>query len=168
MEFYRCYTLTDNERKELWKRKIGNKLEISRELYLGLLSRLGTEKFLSSVNRTITKDLMRDIPDQGEGDEESTRMFSTIKRVLRLFVLYRPDIGYIQGMDHIAITLYYYFDEFQVFLLFSNLIVINQVLYNFYTFDHNKVFIILFICRLLLIKKYLTNLLRNSFRILTD
>jgi len=63
MEFYRCYTLTDNERKELWKRKIGNKLEISRELYLGLLSRLGTEKFLSSVNRTITKDLMRDIPD---------------------------------------------------------------------------------------------------------
>ena len=66
-------------------------------------------------------------------------MFVTIKRVLRLFVLYRPDIGYIQGMDHIAITLYYYFDEYQVFMLFSNLIVTNEVLWNFYNFDQNKV-----------------------------
>ena len=93
-DFYKSHVLTDNERKVLWKKRIGNKLNISRDKYLGLLSRLGTEKFSSSANRTITKDLLRDIPNQ-DGEDESSQMFVTVKRVLRLFVLYRPDIGYI-------------------------------------------------------------------------
>ena len=70
-DFFKEHVLSDNERKELWKKRIGNRLNITREFYLGLLSRLGTEKFSSSANRTITKDLLRDIPGQGEEEESS-------------------------------------------------------------------------------------------------
>ena len=89
----------------------------------------------------ITKDLERTIQHHYE-EERSLEMFRTLRRVLRLFELYRPDIGYIQGMDYLALTRYYYYDEFQLFVLFSNLIVTRPFLHSRYTFDLPRVFYI--------------------------
>ena len=43
LTFFRSNTITDESRRELWKLKIGNRLNISREHYLGLITRLKIE-----------------------------------------------------------------------------------------------------------------------------
>lgn len=43
--------------------------------------------------------------------------------MLEGFAVYRPDIGYVQGMAYIALTLLLNMDEFSAFVSFSNLLV---------------------------------------------
>jgi len=138
MNFFKSYTISDPERKELWKARIGNRLNITRDFYLGLICRLKADKFPKKMDQQITKDLERSIPHHLESDK-SEEMFKVLKRVLRLFCAYRPDVGYIQGMNYLVITLYYYFDEFQLFSLFSNLIICNMFVWAFYNFDRATV-----------------------------
>ena len=134
LDFFRKYTLTDEERKEVWKARIGNKLKITKELYHGLFSRLHSRSFPKKVDKLIRDDLDRTFPNCLTF-EEGKRMYSKMHNLLRLFQLYRPDIGYIQGMTYIISTLYYYFDEYETFKCFCNLVITNNFMRNMYTFN---------------------------------
>ncbi len=96
------------------------------------------EPFDKKNDSQIQKDLDRTIPHHYEA-ERSSEMFVILRRVLRLFCIYRPDIGYVQGMDYLAKTLFYYFDEFQLFVMFCNLIITKPFVRSCYTFDTPRV-----------------------------
>lgn len=137
-EFFKQYKLTDEERKFVWRTRIGNKLEITRSVFKGLEVRLEIEKCSAKIEKLIIGDLDRTFPNC-KSFKEGQEMYAKMQHVLRLFAIYRPDIGYIQGMTYLVSILYYYFDEFETFVLFSNLMVGNDFVYSMYTFEVEKV-----------------------------
>lgn len=130
--------LTDEERRELWVKKIGNQLKITRELYHGLISRLETHPFPKKAAKIIQDDLDRTFPNC-RTFYEGERMYRNMERILRLFQVYRPDYGYVQGMTYLLSIIYYYFDEFESFKIFANLVITNKFLKSMYNFDLSQV-----------------------------
>jgi len=51
-----------------------------------------------------------------------------LSNVLTAFKASRPDIGYLQGMSFIAAVLLLFFEEFQTFVFFSNLITFETLM----------------------------------------
>lgn len=58
----------------------------------------------------------------------------TLASILETYACYRPDVGYIQGMNYIAAMCVHYFDEYQAFCVFANLIN-RQIHFNLFTLD---------------------------------
>jgi len=137
-EYFKHYTITEEQRKELWKVKIGNRLGISKEIFNGLMTRLKTGDYCKTTERQIQADLDRTFPDC-DSFKEGREMYSKLELILLLFHIYRPDICYIQGMNDVVAILFYYFDVYETFVYFSNLIVTNEVIYTMYSFDLQKV-----------------------------
>ena len=56
------------------------------------------------------------------------------------FSLYRPDLGYVQGMSYVAgtILMHMHADEFETFRCFCNLMN-RDLLFDFYSFDAEKI-----------------------------
>ena len=48
-----------------------------------------------------------------------------LQTLLEVFVMLRPDLGYVQGMAFIAATLLLYMDEYSAFVCFANLMVFH-------------------------------------------
>lgn len=136
--FFIKWTISDQRRKELWRKRIGNKLGITRAQYNGLLLILREDGVPSKVDRVITNDLKRTFPDC-KTHSEGKSMYNKMRKILRLFHIYRPEISYIQGMTYLLSPLYYYFDEFEVFVLLANMIVTNKFVWTMYTFDLKRV-----------------------------
>ena len=66
-----------------------------------------------------------------------------MKNVLLAFTLLRPDLGYVQGMSYVAGCLLLHFgSELETFRMFANLMNREDMLFNFYSFDMDKVNII--------------------------
>ena len=63
------------------------------------------------------------------------QMYLSIEALLQMFYIYRPDIGYIQGMSFLIVMLFYYYEEIECFVLFCNLILTKKLLHSCYTFD---------------------------------
>jgi hypothetical protein len=107
----------------------------------------------------IENDLPRTYPnlkyfrdDNDEGKENQ----KVLRKILRAFVMVRPDIGYVQGMSYIAGFIYmeseryrrksdpmsdtkFQFErEFTTFLMFQNLITSSQILL-FYRFNSDEI-----------------------------
>jgi hypothetical protein len=61
-----------------------------------------------------------------------------LRRILEAFTIYRPDIGYVQGMSYIAANLLLYMDERSAFITFSNLITKYPIL-PFFNFNEGQV-----------------------------
>ena len=59
--------------------------------------------------------------------------YEQLQRILESFAMYRPDIGYVQGMSYIAATLLLYMDEHSAFITFCNMITKFPIMpyYNF-------------------------------------
>ncbi|PHJ17716.1 tbc domain-containing protein [Cystoisospora suis] len=68
------------------------------------------------------------------GVPASHMMYEYLRCVLEAYVMFRPDIGYVQGMAYIAATLLLYMDEYSTFVCLSNLL-LRRSLQAFYTFD---------------------------------
>jgi Rab-GTPase-TBC domain len=134
MQFFRQYTLSDDTRRQLWKLKISNSLGLTSELYECLKIRLKEDGLPRSTTKVINDDLMRMLPDHRNHLAGAT-MFEAIRELLSLWHIYRPDIGYVQGMSYLMVMLYYYFEDFQCFALFTNMILTREILYNGYNFD---------------------------------
>lgn len=62
--------------------------------------------------------------------QDNTTIVDNLREVLETFCLYRPDIGYVQGMAYIAANLLRNMDAFTAFVAFSNLIVSSAHLLN--------------------------------------
>lgn len=133
-DFFKGYVLTDEERRMVWKLKIGNKLKITEDLYQGLVARLDTRPFPKKIYKLIKDDLDRTFPNC-TSFKEGEKMYKKMEKLLRLFQIYRPDIGYVQGMTYLMSTLYYYFNEFDCFMLFCNLVITKPFIRSMYTFD---------------------------------
>lgn len=67
-----------------------------------------------------------------------TQISSTLTTILQTYACYRPDIGYIQGMNYIAAMCVHYFDEYHAFCIFANLIN-RQIHFNLFLLDPNIV-----------------------------
>ncbi|CEM11165.1 unnamed protein product [Vitrella brassicaformis CCMP3155] len=57
-----------------------------------------------------------------------------LRTVLETYVLWRPDLGYVQGMAYLAAMLLLHMDEYSAFVCFANLM-LRRSLHAFYTFD---------------------------------
>lgn len=136
--YFKSYTITDEQRRVVWKLRIGNELKITKDVYLGLLTRLKTETFSKKADKLIQGDLDRTFPNC-KTFKEGEEMYLKMQTILMLFHIYRPDIKYVQGMTYLVSTLYYYYNEFDTFVLFCNLVVTKKFLYEMYNFDTEKV-----------------------------
>jgi hypothetical protein len=84
-----------------------------------------------------------------ESSEESTKQhdnldfdlaFKEIEMVLKVFQIYRGDIGYVQGMSQFAYIIYHVFqDEFLTFEYFTHLILKKYPLFEFFSFKNSTV-----------------------------
>lgn len=63
------------------------------------------------------------------GVPASHMMCEYLRCVLEAYAMFRPDIGYVQGMAYIAATLLLYMDEYSTFVCLSNLLV-SPVVYQ--------------------------------------
>lgn len=97
-------SISDSMRKKLWMTRIGNKVKISRVIYQSLKLRASREDIPKKVERVIIADLNRTLPDYFEASFEGI-YFSSLHMHLKMFQMYRPDIGYVQGMGYIIIIL---------------------------------------------------------------
>eukprot|EP01054_Gregarina_sp_Poly1_P005010 Gregarina_sp_Poly_1__5009@NODE_2655_length_1868_cov_51_406996_g143_i1_p1_GENE_NODE_2655_length_1868_cov_51_406996_g143_i1NODE_2655_length_1868_cov_51_406996_g143_i1_p1_ORF_typecomplete_len506_score53_14RabGAPTBC/PF00566_18/2_6e03RabGAPTBC/PF00566_18/1e30_NODE_2655_length_1868_cov_51_406996_g143_i1121529 len=83
---------------------------------------------------------------------DSRGLLVSLRSVLEAWVVYRPDIGYVQGMACVAATLLFTMDEFSSFVCLSNLLC-KDTLLKFYRFElpHIKLY-----CRVFdfLLEKY--------------
>ena len=136
--FFSKFTISDETRREVWRARIGNKLGITRGIFNGLLARLNRQRIPKKVESQIVKDLNRLFPDC-RTFQEGREMYNKMQTILRMFQAYRPDIGFVQGMTYLLITIYHLFDEFETFVLFSNLVVTNRFVNSLYTFDVERV-----------------------------
>jgi hypothetical protein len=90
------------------------------------------------ISSQIEKDLDRTFPQNIRTIKESINMYTEIKVLLQLFYVYRPDIGYVQGMNYLATTLMSIFPLYEAFVCLCNMILANSkdsnLLFNMYTF----------------------------------
>lgn len=137
-KFFIKYTISDIERRELWRKRVGNKLAITKTQYKGLEMMLKEKGIPEKIDRVITNDLKRTFPDC-RTYSEGRSMYQKMQKILRLLHIYRPDVSYVQGMTYLLTPLYYYYDEFESFLLLANLVISNKFLFTMYSFDMTRV-----------------------------
>ena len=89
-----------------------------------------------SIN-LIDLDIERTFPYMGVFKKDS-QLGENLREILRIFVVSRPDIGYVQGLSYIAATLLLQMDKFQAFVCFMNIILSPNIL-PFYLLDEQKI-----------------------------
>lgn len=137
-DFFKKFTVSDNERKRIWRVRIGNSLRITRELYASLKGRRKAGELGKATNKLIVDDLNRTLPNYKDFPV-GEQMYAAVQELLGLWHLYRPEIGYVQGMSFLMVMLYYYFEEFECFTLFANLILTKPLLFACYNFDMDMI-----------------------------
>ena len=85
-----------------------------------------------SIN-LIDLDIERTFSSLGVFKNES-QLGNNLREILRIFVVARPDIGYVQGLSYIAGTLLMQMDKFLSFVCFMNIILSPNIL-PFYRLD---------------------------------
>ena len=88
--------------------------------------------------KVIEEDLHRTFTDLGYF-RFGEKLYQPLKNILAAFSIFRPDLGYVQGMSYIAGSLLMHTgDEYKGFQCFSNMMN-HYLLYNFYSFEMGKV-----------------------------
>ena len=63
-----------------------------------------------------------------------------LRNILQAYSVFRPDLGYVQGMSYIAASLLLHFEhEYETFLTFANIMNREDMLFDFYSFNMDKV-----------------------------
>ena len=89
-----------------------------------------------SIN-VIDLDIERTFPSLGLFKGNSP-MAEDLREILRVFVISRPDIGYIQGLSFIAGILLLNMDKYKAFISLMNLI-LNPIMLPFYKMDNESI-----------------------------
>ena len=145
--------------KEYYEIQVKNSKEILEKYKISKKNEDGKESekeiLLSNVNSTINNetitltkdkeksiniielDIERTFPYLGifKGDSP---MAQDLREILRVFVISRPDIGYIQGLSFIAGILLLNMDKFKAFISLMNLI-LNPIMLPFYKMDNESI-----------------------------
>ena len=151
--------LPDNVRGRVWMLCLGNKFSITKEYYEIQVKNIKEtlEKYKINNSKSeieidkeknnikdkeksiniIELDIERTFPYLGlfKGDSP---MAQDLREILRVFVISRPDIGYIQGLSFIAGILLLNMDKFKAFISLMNLI-LNPIILPFYKMDNESI-----------------------------
>jgi len=114
-----------NKRGKVWKHAIGNRLEITKQLFEIFESHANDKKKQSETEKKVSKFIEVDIPRTWPGLQFFTNagpFYTQLYTVLECFALFRPDIGYSQGMSYLAAMLLLNMDAFDAFVCFANLV----------------------------------------------
>lgn len=126
--------LPPSVRGKVWQHAIGNDLNITEELYDICVSRSKEKIWISESHSDtanakgkegaaefIKLDVSRTFPQLGIF-QEGGPYYSVLQSMLGAYVIYRPDIGYVQGMSFIAAMLILNMDAVDAFICFANLL----------------------------------------------
>ena len=159
--------LPDNIRGKVWMLCLGNRFSITKEYYeiqvknskeilekykinkkneKEIINPINNENEIKDVSiikdkeksiNIIDLDIERTFPYLGifKGDSP---MAQDLREILRVFVISRPDIGYIQGLSFIAGILLLNMDKFKAFISLMNLI-LNPIMLPFYKMDNESI-----------------------------
>ena len=151
--------LPDNVRGRVWMLCLGNKFSITKEYYeiqvKNIKETLEKYKINNSKSEIEIDKEKNNIKDKGKSiniielDIERTfpylglfkgdsPMAQDLREILRVFVISRPDIGYIQGLSFIAGILLLNMDKFKAFISLMNLI-LNPIILPFYKMDNESI-----------------------------
>ncbi|CAN8023570.1 unnamed protein product [Ixodes persulcatus] len=117
-------------RGHVWKLAVGNELNITSELYEICASRSrqvtrADDPDLADTRENsahlIRLDVSRTFPQLGIF-QESGPYFDVLHCLLGAYVVYRPDVGYVQGMSFLAAMLLLNLDVADAFICFANLL----------------------------------------------
>jgi len=116
-------------RGKVWQLAIGNSLHITKEMYEILVQKAQTLKQTATESceerlhtlSEITVDLKRTFPMLSFFNEGGPQ-HEVLRTILEAYALYRPDIGYVQGMSYIAAVLLLYLDTVDAFICMCNLL----------------------------------------------
>mmetsp|Transcript_9073 Transcript_9073/g.4835 ORF Transcript_9073/g.4835 Transcript_9073/m.4835 type:complete len:110 (+) Transcript_9073:60-389(+) len=75
----------------------------------------------SSPDQLILKDVQQTFPTM-QFFHASTEQNAGLLNILRVYMAYRPDMGYIPGMSYLAAMFLLYLDEYEAFCSFVNLL----------------------------------------------
>jgi TBC1 domain family member 14 len=147
-------------RKEVWNLMIENNMNITPKLYDALLVRvrmahnnIENDPTFKKDLGTIERDLHRTMPELNMF-REGEILHQSLKNILAAFTLYRPDLGYVQGMSFLAGSLLLNsHDEYLGFKYFANL-VNKPLLFEFYSFNMARINIFYNVFMRLLSEKY--------------
>ena len=104
------------------------------------------KKYSQYIKKTLDKeksinlidlDIERTFPYMGVFKKDS-QLGENLREILRIFVVARPDIGYVQGLSYIAATLLLQMDKFQSLVCFMNIILSPNIL-PFYRLDEQNI-----------------------------
>ena len=159
--------LPDNVRGRVWMLCLGNRFSITKEYYeiqvknskealkkYKINKKNENDKSINNMNsinveninimkdkeksiNIIELDIERTFPYLGlfKGDSP---MAQDLREILRVFVISRPDIGYIQGLSFIAGILLLNMDKFKAFISLMNLI-LNPIMLPFYKMENESI-----------------------------
>jgi hypothetical protein len=147
-------------RKVVWSIIVGNNLKINYKLYEMFLERVKICQENDNKDVTFRKNLKVIEEDLHRTYSEMSvfrfgnRLYQPLKNILLAYSMYRPDLGYVQGMSYVAGSiLLHYGDEFEAFKVFANLMSREEMLINFYSFDMEKVNVVFHIFMRMLAEK---------------
>ena len=104
------------------------------------------KKYSQYIKKTLDKeksinlidlDIERTFPSMGVFKKDS-QLGDNLREILRIFVVARPDIGYVQGLSYIAATLLLQMDKLQSLVCFMNIILSPNIL-PFYRLDEQNI-----------------------------
>ncbi|KAG9390233.1 Rab-GTPase-TBC domain [Carpediemonas membranifera] len=108
-------------RGEVWPLLVGNPLHITETLFDICLARDPDATRGQEASRNlIPTDVGRTLPELAFFQPGGT-LFDSLTDVLRAFVRFRPDVGYVQGMSLIAAVFLLYSPAWQAFMLMSSI-----------------------------------------------
>ena len=160
-EYYQIQVNNSKEilkKYEIKKQKEENKKNINKNIYLNKDNNIEIEKIDDNNNdneenedenrnnigkdkeksiNIIELDIERTFPYLGVFKGHSP-MAEDLREILRVFVISRPDIGYIQGLSFIAGILLLNMDKFKAFISLMNLI-LNPIILPFYKMDNESI-----------------------------
>ena len=128
-----------NSKEILEKYKINKKEEMNDKTNDNIINdeiELKIKDKEKSIN-IIELDIERTFPYLGVFRGDSP-MAQDLREILRVFVISRPDIGYIQGLSFIAGILLLNMDKFKAFISLMNLI-LNPIMLPFYKMENESI-----------------------------
>ncbi|KAL7289030.1 hypothetical protein TKK_0016985 [Trichogramma kaykai] len=112
--------LPPSVRGRVWRLAIGNGLNLTSQLYELCLERAQAQPRNESL-AAIRLDVARTFPSLCVF-QETGPLAENLRGVLAAYALYRPDIGYVQGMSFIGAVLALNMDAAEAFICFANLL----------------------------------------------
>jgi hypothetical protein len=126
-------------RIQVWKLFIGNDLRIRSEQFDFLKQYSRADSRCAEFERLVELDLPRTFPNLMFFCDSNAPLWQPLKDVLVSFAMFRPDIGYVQGMSYIGAMLLMNHPSTQdTFVSFANLIS-TPFLTNLFKFESSKV-----------------------------